>query len=204
MKEKAFEASLPDGYRQALYINAKSPKIGIVFSLISFAIFALVMLIALLPLPVVHVSWEPSDAAVPFTGFALVAALILYTVLHELVHGAAYKRLTGEKPTFGISWSCAFCGVPNIYTYRKASLISVCAPLVLFTLILLPLTVILYFVHPLFYLASAIVLASHLGGCSGDMYVMLLLLTKFKDDRVLMRDTGPEQFFYVPDQENKK
>ena len=120
-------------------------------------------------------------------------------VLHELIHGAAYKKLTGEKLTFGMSWSCAFCGVPNIFTYKRCALISVLAPFVIFSLIFIPLTVALYFVDTHYYLLSALLLGLHLGGCCGDLYVSLLLLFKFKNKKLLMRDTGPEQFFYLPE-----
>ena len=129
-------------------------------------------------------------------------AMIGYVVLHELVHGIAYKTLTGEKLTFGLSWSCAFCGVPNIYTYRKTAMISVIAPFAVFTVLLLPLLVLLYFISPLYFLIVAFIFGLHAGGCSGDLYVLYLLAVKFKDKRVLMRDTGPEQFFYVPDEDS--
>ena len=121
-------------------------------------------------------------------------------VLHELVHGIAYKTLTGEKLTFGISWSCAYCGVPNIYTYRKTAIISVMAPLVVFSVLFVIALAILYSISPLYYLAVAFVFGMHLGGCSGDIYVLYLLLTKFKNKKTLMRDTGPEQFFYIPEE----
>ena len=39
-------------------------------------------------------------------------------------------------------------------------------------------------------------LVLHLGGCSGDLYDMILLLFVIKGD-VLMKDTGPKQTFYV-------
>ena len=45
--------------------------------------------------------------------FMFAILLILYIILHELTHGAAYKILTHEKLTFGITLTCAFCGVPE-------------------------------------------------------------------------------------------
>ena len=124
-------------------------------------------------------------------------SMIAYIVLHELVHGIAYKSLTGEKLTFGMSWSCAFCGVPNIYTYRRTALISLTAPLIVFSVIFIAIAAVLYFVSPIYYLIVSFLFGLHLGGCSGDIYVTILFLTKFKDKSTLMKDTGPEQFFYV-------
>ena len=34
-----------------------------------------------------------------------------------------------------------------------------------------------------------------------NSYVLYLLLVTYKSPRTLMRDTGPEQFFFVPDGE---
>lgn len=201
MREKNFEKELPEGYKQAMYINAKQAKFGIIFNVIALLVLVAVMVVAIIPLyqsgrftlDILRI--ELLNYLIAMLVF--VVAILSYIVLHELVHGLAYKILTGEKLTFGISWSCAFCGVPHIYTNRKTAVISVSAPLVIFTLILTPITVLLYFVSPLYYLMFAFILGLHLGGCSGDIYVLLLLCIKFRKKKVLMRDTGPEQFFYI-------
>lgn len=206
MKQQNFERELPDGYKLVKHINALNARLGIILNLICLAVLAVVIVIAFIPIILNDISlidvYKEADfleRIVPL--LATVAALFSYLVLHELVHGLAYKLLTGERLTYGISWSCAFCGVPNIYTYRKTALISVCAPLITFSVILIPLTIALYFVSPIAYVLSAIILGLHLGGCSGDVYVIYLLL-KFKNKKALMRDTGPEQFFYLPKEEN--
>ena len=197
-----FERELPIGYKQALYINAKNAKFGIVFNLIALAVLALVMAAAILSL---YLSGNLSIdifkvGRIKFiiAYFVFFASMLVYIVLHELVHGIAYKAMTGEKLTFGLSWSCAFCGVPNIYTYRKTALIAVLAPFAVFTVLFIPAVIILYFFSPLYYLIFAFIFGLHLGGCSGDLYVTFLLLTKFRSKKALMRDTGPEQYFYVP------
>ena len=161
MREKNFEKELPEGYKQAMYINAKQAKFGIIFNVIALLVLVAVMVVAIIPLyqsgrftlDILRI--ELLNYLIAMLVF--VVAILSYIVLHELVHGLAYKILTGEKLTFGISWSCAFCGVPHIYTYRKTAVISVSAPLVIFTLILTPITVLLYFVSPLYYLMFAFI-----------------------------------------------
>lgn len=205
-KEQNFERELPAGYKQALYINAKNAKFGIIFNLIALAVLVLVMAASVFALHLGGklsldiLSMEYPQLVIAYAVFF--GGMIGYVVLHELVHGIAYKTLTGEKLTFGLSWSCAFCGVPHIYTYRRIALISVIAPFAVFTL-LLPILVVLYFFSPLYFLIVAFIFGLHVGGCSGDLYVLYLLAVKFKDKKVLMRDTGPEQFFFVPDGENR-
>ena len=201
MKHQNFEKEIPAGYKQALHINATDVKLGIIFNLIAFVVLAAVMVIAFLPLDINTLLETAKNGIGIVTMLVFIISMLLYIVLHELVHGIAYKALTGEKLTFGMSWSCAFCGVPHIYVYRKTALISVLAPFTVFTLIFIPLTVALYFVNPVYYLLSAVIFGMHLGGCSGDLYVTFLLLCKYKSPKTLMRDTGPEQFFFIPENE---
>ncbi len=194
-----FEAELPQKYEQVFHVNAKDKKMGIIFNAVAIAIRAVVIAIAVIPLFAFGNGITASEPITVIITYAVTLAfLVAYIVLHELVHGVAYKALTGEKLTFGMSWSCACCGVPNIFTYRKTALIALVAPFLTFSILLLPLTVALFFVSSFAYIASAVLLAVHLGGCAGDLYMTIMLLFKFKDKRLLMKDTGPEQFLYLP------
>lgn len=200
-KEQNFKKELPSGYKQACYINAKDTKFGIIFNLIALAVLIVVIALAIISL---HIADRQIPSFLEMSPLQLLSIYVVfiaitsaYVVLHELVHAIAYKVQTGEKLTFGMSWSCAFCGVPHIYTYRKTALIAVVAPFAVFTLLFIPILILLYFVSPLYYMIMAVVFGLHLGGCSGDLYVLYLLTKKFKDKNTLMRDTGPEQFFYV-------
>jgi len=127
-------------------------------------------------------------------------SMLAYIVLHELLHGLGYKITTHERLTFGISWSCAFCGVPKIYVYRKTAMIALILPLLTFTLILLPLSVLLFFyASSVVYTLSVLLFAIHLGGCVGDIYVLLLLSFKYRSKFTLINDTGPMQTIYIPE-----
>ena len=199
MKKQQFEREVPAQYEQVFYLNAKKAKVGIIFNLIALAVMALIVALACIP---VNNFWEYVGTIhivrYAVTYLLFIVAMLAYIVLHELAHGAMYKLMTGEKLTYGFSWSCAFCGVPNIYVTRKCAILSAAAPLVIFTVLLVPVTAALYFVDPLSYLLSAFLLGMHLGGCCGDIYLILTLLFRYRDPRTLVRDTGPEQTIYVP------
>lgn len=196
---KYYEKELPSNYELIYSIDAKSKKIGAIFTIVSLAILLVVMGICIIPLLINKVSIEinrgSTDLLIAYVIFMV--ALFLYIILHELVHGIVYKALTKQKLTFGLTWSCAFCGVPNIYCYRKTALYALAAPLTVFSIVLIPLTVYLYFVDPVYYLMSAFILGLHLGGCCGDMYMMWLLLARFKSNKTLIKDTGPAQTIYI-------
>ncbi len=199
MKPNNFERELPDGYRVVKTIDAKSKKLGIIFNSIAFLVVVAVVAMAFIPLLINTERLEDAED-VYFLGFFLLVSIFVYMILHEIVHGIAYKVQTGEKLTFGLSWSCAFCGVPKIFTYRKTALISVLAPLVVFTIVFIPLLIISYFINANIYLMLAVLFGLHLGGSSGDIYVAYLLLVKYKDDTTLMNDTGPKMTMFVYDE----
>ena len=103
---------MPAHYKQVLYINAKNAKLGIVFNLIAVAVVIAVMTVAILLLHAGGaLSWDifRGGATKLLVAYAVfIVALLRYIVLHEITHGIAYKALTGEKLTFGMSWSCAW------------------------------------------------------------------------------------------------
>ena len=189
-----WEKDLPEGYRPVYTINAANTKIGVLLNFVGFGIMIPVFLICYLCIRPLDLS-----EALNLTNLLIFSVSTLaYIVLHELVHGAAYKLLTKQKLTFGLTLTVAFCGVPQIYVYRRTALLSLLAPFVTFTVLFGALIAALPW--PAGKLIASVLLAFHAGGCAGDLYDTLLFLTKFKNPKTLMRDTGPEQTFYLPDE----
>ena len=198
MRDGNFCEQLPEGYREVYHLNAKAKKTGLILS-----VGSLVMALAVI-LPCLLTTDDILDESLAFNLIALLvccALIIGYVVAHELVHGAAYKLLTGRKLTFGITLTVAFCGVPDIYVSRRTALIALLAPFTVFSLLFSALAAGLYFVNHTYYAAVTLVLGLHFGGCIGDLYMTCLLLFKYKNKLLLMRDTGPEQFIYYPPEE---
>ena len=196
---KSYVKELPCDYREAFHINAKNKTTGIKFNLAAFIILGIVMGVGCLFLIGQDKSYSLNLVEIMLLYGAFIIAMIMYIILHELVHGIAYKLMTRKKLTFGIGWSCAFCGVPDIYVYRRVAIIALIAPLITFTVLLLPLTILLYFVHPVYYIASLYILGMHLGGCVGDGYMTYLFIFRYKKPDTLIRDKGPEQYIYITD-----
>ena len=200
MKNMNFEKELPNGYVQVKHIDATDKKFGLILNLVASSVIGIFIAAAMFILGInekLPLKWN-----VPIL-LAGALGMVLYIVLHELTHGAAYKLSTKEKLTYGLKWSCAFCGVPHIYVYRKASIFALVAPLTVFALILTPLTIWLYFVDSFAFVVSAVLLGYHFGGCSGDIYMFGLLLFKYRQKTLLVKDLGPEQFLYLPESEVK-
>ena len=196
MEHRTFERTVPEGYREVYHIDAANKKTGLLMTLGSLLIAAVLLFFFFTSIDFINI--ELSHIIEYYIVF--IVLMIAYMVLHELTHGAVYKVLTKEKLRFGMTWSVAFCGVPDIYTYRDTALKSLVAPLTLFSVILIPLLVWLHGVDAGWYLVVGIIFSLHISGCIGDMYMTVLFLTKFKDPATLMRDTGPEQWVYMKDQ----
>ena len=188
---------LPEGYRVERIIDAKETKTSIILTLCSIALTA----VAFVPVAVfcdfhyVISSLKERSAAAPYIVFLF--SMVAYIILHELLHGAAYKSLTHQKLTFGFTLTVAFCGVPDIIVSRKTALIALLTPFVTFTVVFIPLLVWLHGVNMLFYTLAGILFAIHVGGCIGDLFMTWLLLFRYKDPATLMNDTGPKQTIYI-------
>ena len=124
MQTNCYDA-LPEGYKESYHIDARKKKTGLIFNGIAFLVLAVVLAVVL---PTTDWSFLQQLSAMeflPFMGTYLLymaiffCSMFVYLVLHELTHGVVYKAMTKKKLTFGISWSCAFCGVPDAYVTRK-------------------------------------------------------------------------------------
>lgn len=196
-----FELSLPQGYVAAKTVDAKNQKTATAFTLASLVVTIVVfvaMWLAIFGVQPVgdcikQMTMESWQNLLPLLVFML--AEIAYVVCHELVHGLFYKLLTKQKLTFGLTLAVAYCGVPNIYVYRKTALIALLAPFVTFTPVFLVPALLLKNVA--YALVFAALLAFHVGGCVGDLYCTTLYVFKFRKPNTLMRDFGPTQTFYV-------
>ena len=192
MEHQTFERAIPEGYREVYHIDAANKKTGLLLTLGSLLIAACLIFFFFLSVDSLSIDLRNLMKY----NLVFLVVMLAYVILHELTHGAVYKALTKEKLRFGITWSAAFCGVPDIYTYRDTALKSLVAPLVLFSVILIPLLIWLYRVDAGWDLVAGLIFSLHISGCIGDLYMTALFLTKFKDPATLMRDTGPEQWIY--------
>ena len=202
---KTYESELPQGYVEAKVIDAKDKKFAIIFNLIAVAVLIITVVVTWFAL---FSQFDESFADILVNRILsdnvwanlariviFMVVIVVYVILHELTHGFVFKVMTKQKLTFGLTLSVAYCGVPNIYVYRKTALLSLLAPFTVF----LPV-----FLVPMFFLQNyfdillfAFMLGMHIGGCSGDLYDTILFLFKYRDPSTLMNDTGPKQVIYV-------
>ena len=197
MNRSKYYTKEPDGYQPAKTVDVGEKRFAILMNLAATLLTAVVGVGGFF----LKFAGDPGSA-IPdlsnvwlFEGwlFAILVSLIVYLVLHELTHGIVYKILTGEKLTFGLKLSCAFCGVPDVYVTRKTALLALLAPFTVFSVAFL---VPFFLLSGLLSFSFLVLFSLHFGGCAGDLYDTFLLLFRLKGN-LLMRDTGPRQTFYI-------
>lgn len=193
---KNYELELPDKYKLIKTIDAKNHKTAIIMNILSIFVALIVFIIGIY----IYYCFN-TELTSEFDNKALIVFLLYFVgfgisiVIHELIHGLFYKIFTKQKLTFGITFSAAFCGVPNIYIKKKAMIITTIAPSIIISLLLL---IPLLLVNNLLYFIFILLLfASHLGGCIGDFYIIILLIFKYSHKETLVNDTGEKQNIYV-------
>ncbi len=202
MKNKTFEEKLPPEYTAAFVFDAKDNKktvlcMNIAAIAVTVVLFALFWMIIRPFDGIGSGEVQMSDLLGEMLPWylTLIVSMIAYMILHELVHGAAYWLMTHHKLKFGLTLSVAYCGVPDIFVYRRAALIALLAPFCVFIpVFLIPM---LTLSAPLYRLLAGLMLAIHIGGCAGDLYDTYLFVFRFRSPDTLMNDTGPRQTFYT-------
>lgn len=182
---------LPENYKLDKTIDMKKMSTNIFLNVLNI-LFVIISFLILIPLKFKEIKID-NLVELSIVMFIALIGFIIYIVLHELTHGLFYKIFTKQKLTFGVSLTYAYCGVPNIYVRKKEAIIACLSPLVIFSIIFLTL---IFILPPNYINLSIIILFSfHFGGCSGDIYLALILLTKYKKDTYI-KDTGPTQYIY--------
>ena len=194
-KTKNYFYEIPEGYETDYVIDAKDKKTSVLFTILSFVITAIVFVI-LLAFKGFKLNFDIYNIKSVIALLIFAISIFLYLVLHELTHGLVYKITTKEKLTFGLTLTVAFCGVPNIYVKKKAMILSILAPFVVFTIISV-VGLILTYNNDLYYTLVSGFFGLHFGGCIGDLYGSYIMIFKYHNKDILVNDNGPTQVFYV-------
>ena len=127
---KAFE-SLPEGYREIYDVDLqKDKKTALFVNLLALAIAALLVIPMLFVVPISSLFSMENGMGNYFLRFgALLVLIIVYMILHELVHGAAMKLCGTKKVKYGFTGMYAFAGSKDFYD-KKAYIFIALAPVV--------------------------------------------------------------------------
>ncbi len=180
-----YALNLPEGYREIADIDLqKNKKLMLLVNGIALAIAVVMVIPVLFIVPL----WKTLDYSEPLSVLVKLAvmllALVVYIILHELVHGICMKGITGKKPKYGFTGMYAFAA-SDAYFGKSAYLFIALAPVVLWGIVL---AVITFLVPASWFWVVYFVQLQNVSGAAGDMYVTCRMLRMPKD--ILVFDSG--------------
>ena len=182
---------LPEGYQEIYAIDLqKNKKMSLLVNFLSLVIAAVVAI--------------PMHFVVPFQSFiytfpgaprivsigAFLGLVVLYMVLHELVHGVAMRICGTKKIKYGFTLMYAFAGSDDYYA-KKPYIFIALAPIVVWGIVLL----FLNFTVPIswFYVVYFVQMGN-ISGAAGDLYVTWRMAKLPRD--ILIKDDGVAMTVY--------
>ena len=180
------EHTLPEGYREIYSINLqKDKKMALFLNLLCFVITAALAV----PMHFIVPAYNLFDASAGMGAYwirvgSLIVLVVVYLVLHELVHGIAMKICGTKKVKYGFTGMYAYAGSEDYY-YKKPYIFIALAPVVLWGVVL---AVVNVFVSPQWFWVIYLIQIANLSGAAGDLFVTVKFSRMPKD--ILIRDCG--------------
>lgn len=186
--------SLPAGYREVCRIDLQKDK---KLALLVNGAALLIGAVMIVPMHF-HISiatlFDLSEGFVPYLlrFLCMLLGLMLYIVLHELVHAAAMRLSGTRKVNFGFTGLYAFAGSADYYDRPHYILIAL-APIVVWGVVL---GLLCALVPPAWFWVVYIIQVTNISGAAGDLYITYRM-AKLPPD-LLVQDSGVRMTVYAP------
>ena len=188
-------STLPDGYREILSVDLKKNKKQMLLAnglgLLVFFAFALPVHMFYLPCVSLGIG---GPQAYRTRIAALFGGIVVYIVLHELVHGVTMKICGTKKVKYGFTGMYAYAGSDDYY-YKRPYIAIALAPIVVWGVVL---GVINFLVPTEWFWVVYGIQLMNLSGAGGDLYVTAKFRSLSND--VLIRDYGVGMQVYAPEE----
>ncbi len=184
--------TLPEGYREIYALDMhEDKKLAVRLNLFSLAIVAVFAIPMLFFVPW-GATFSMTDGLLGYwVKFAVMIGLMLvYLVLHELVHGIAMRICGTKKIRYGLKGVYAFAASDDYYR-KKPYIFIALAPVVLWGIVL---AVVTPFVPASWFWVVYFVQLMNLSGAAGDLYVTVRFSRMSED--ILIRDSGVGMVVY--------
>ncbi len=182
---KAIE-HLPKGYREMYSIDLqKNKKISLLVNL-SAVLIAVLLIVPMHFIVPISSLFDMGNGVKNyiFRFVALIFLLILYMVLHELVHGLAMRICGTKKIKYGFTGMYAYAG-SNDYYDKKSYIFIALAPVVLWGIVI---AVVNPFVPIEWFWVVYFIQITNLSGAAGDLFVTVKFSLLPKN--ILIKDYG--------------
>lgn len=177
---------LPEQYRQVYAIDLqKDKKAALIVNCLALLIMLAMILCAQFYIPIQTLFSFEQGIGQYFLRFgAILLLIVLYMILHELVHGIAMKLCGTKKVKYGFTGMYAFAGSDDYYN-KKSYIFIALAPVVLWGIVL---AVVNMLVPIAWFWVVYFIQITNISGAAGDLYVTVKFSRMPKD--ILVQDYG--------------
>lgn len=185
---------LPEDYGEIYSLNLqKDKRTAIIVNLLALAIAAVMAVSMNFFVPVTSF-FDMSGGIVRYflRLAALIVLMVLYMVLHELVHGIAMKLCGTKRVKYGFTGLYAFAGSEDYYD-KKSYIFIALAPIVLWGTVL---AVVNFFVPTEWFWIVYMIQLINISGAAGDLFAAVKFSRMPKN--ILIQDSGVSmRVFYI-------
>lgn len=185
---------LPEDYGEIYSLNLqKDKRTAIIVNLLALAIAAVMAVSMNFFVPVTSF-FDMSGGIVRYflRLAALIVLMVLYTVLHELVHGIAMKLCGTKRVKYGFTGLYAFAGSEDYYD-KKSYIFIALAPIVLWGTVLAAVN---FFVPTEWFWIVYMIQLINISGAAGDLFAAVKFSRMPKN--ILIQDSGVSmRVFYI-------
>ena len=177
--------TLPEDYREIFKLDLqKDKRTALLVNGLALGIFALLLLAVVFFVPF-YTLFDFTDLFGSFLKLGVLClGTVVYTVLHEAVHGIFMRRFCEAKVKFGFTGLYAFAGSQGYYCKRHYIIIAL-APIVVWGVVL---AVVNALVPIGWFYVVFFIQAMNLSGAAGDLYVSAKM--RKLPATILVQDTG--------------
>lgn len=185
---------LPEDYGEIYSLNLqKDKRTAIIVNLLALAIAAVMAVSMNFFVPVTSF-FDMSGGIVSYflRLAALIVLMVLYMVLHELVHGIAMKLCGTKRVKYGFTGLYAFAGSEDYYD-KKSYIFIALAPIVLWGTVLAAVN---FFVPSEWFWIVYMIQLINISGAAGDLFAAVKFSRMPKN--ILIQDSGVSmRVFYI-------
>jgi len=183
-------AVLPEGYKEIKKVDLqKDKKLAGVVNGLAFIVMAAMIVPMLFIVPIKELMSDGKLMYLAKLG-AMAVGIMVYIILHELVHGIFMIGYSKIKPTYGFSGMYAYAGSSAFFCKTHYIVIAL-APIVIWGVVLL----ILNLLVPVgWFWVVYLIQIMNISGAAGDLYVSVSFSKLPKD--ILINDTGVSMTIY--------
>ncbi len=191
-KDKKCRSELPITYREIYSVNLqKDKKAALIVNIVALILMVIFVIIGAFIVPLSYISGNDESLITVWIKLVIsLVGMIVYLILHELVHGITMKYYGSKKVKYGFTGLYAFAGCDEFFN-KKSYIVIALAPIIVWGVVL---AVACCFVPKNWFWVVYFIQIMNLSGAAGDLFVTYKF-SKFPKD-ILIKDTGLEMKVY--------